>query len=508
METLEQLFNQRLTKLKAVRESGVDPYQTAFERDGSVQEILDRFQENQDFKVAGRLTALRGQGKIVFGDLKDQTGKIQLFFSEEILQEKYPLVTSTLDLGDIVGVSGTAFTTSRGERTLRVKEWILLSKAFRPLPEKWHGLQDREIRYRKRYLDLLSNAEARDLFQKRSQVVSGIRRFLDERNFLEVETPMMQPIPGGAAGRPFETHHNALGMKLYLRIAPELYLKRLLVGGFDRVYELNRSFRNEGLSTRHNPEFTMLEVYEAYGNCASMMTLTEEMVTGLAQELHRSLRIPFGEKTIDLTRPWKRVSFAELAKKECGIKPTDSIADMVARLLKKRGGRSHEIEKDTEGVPTGIKSEQWTEDKLEKIPKNQLANLALRWLDELSLTEKSVPVFVTEFFEIFSPLAKSLPGKPGVADRFELFIGGMEVANAYTELNDPIEQRKRFLAQKEMGVEEAQVIDEDFLEALEYGMPPAGGLGVGIDRLTMLLTAQASIRDVILFPTLRPEEKE
>ncbi len=445
---------------------------------------MDRFQDGQTLRAAGRLTALRGQGKIAFGDLRDQTGKIQLFFSEEDLKEKYALVSDVLDLGDIVGVRGASFTTKRGERTIRVSEWSLLSKAIRPPPEKWHGLQNQELRYRKRYLDLLANPDSKEIFLKRTKLVSGIRRFLDGRGFLEVETPMMQPIPGGAAGKPFKTHHNALGMDLYLRIAPELYLKRLLVGGFDRVYELNRNFRNEGISTRHNPEFTMLEVYQAYGNCASMMELTEEMITTLAQELRGSLQFEFAGKPLDLTRPWSKFSFAQEMEKKYGIRPGDSV-DEWAKKLSANGIKLE--------IPVGKKlSRSWL----------------LNFIAELFEPESDKhPTFVVDYFAEFSPLAKSQPGKPELADRFELFIGGMEVANAYTELNDPIEQRKRLEAYADQAKEYSQTIDEDFLEALEHGMPPAGGLGIGIDRLSMLLTGQDSIRDVVLFPTLRPEDK-
>ena len=504
METLDQLVKQRLTKLEKVRQTGLDPYQTAFKREGEIQTLLDPFQEGKTLKAAGRLTAIRSQGKITFADLRDQTGKIQLFFSQEVLQERYAQV-EMLDLGDIVGATGTAFKTKTGEPTLRISECLLLSKALRPPPEKWHGLQNQELRYRKRYLDLLANLQTRQTFQARSRLVTGIRRFLDGRGFLEVETPMMQPIPGGAAGRPFKTHHNALGLDLFLRIAPELYLKRLLVGGFDKVYELNRNFRNEGLSTRHNPEFTMLEVYEAYGDCSSMMTLTEEMVTTLAQELLGSLTISFGGKTVDLTLPWKRLSFAELAKRECGIEPTDSIEVMTRKLIE-HGKISREELEQTTGIGFTPNMLQNLDTELKTPSRSKLSKLVMAWLDKFSVGDTMNPIFVTEFFEVFSPLAKSLPGKSGVADRFELFVGNLEVANAYTELNDSIEQRKRFQAYKEIGGEEAQKIDEDFLEALEYGMPPAGGLGIGIDRLAMLLTGQDSIRDVILFPTLRPEE--
>ena len=462
-------------KLEAARKAGADPYQTPFKRDGSIQDLSAGFTEGKPARAAGRLTAIRAHGKRTFADLRDQTGKIQLVFSQEDLGERYVRLED-LDLGDIVGVAGSCLTTKSGEKSIAVSEWNLLAKALRPLPEKWHGLQNVGIRYRQRYLDLLSNPEVRKTFEERTKIVSGIRRFLDGRGFLEVETPMMQPIPGGAAGRPFKTHHNALDMDLYLRIAPELYLKRLLVGGFEKVYEINRNFRNEGLSTRHNPEFTMLEAYEAYGSCATMMDLTEEMVTALAQELHGKLQIEFGGKTVDLTRPWKRVSFAKLIQEKFGIAPADSMEAMAKKLKKDAGA----------------------------IPKNQLARIVLESLDEM-FEQGGAPVFVTDFFKIFSPLAKSKPGEPEVADRFELFIGGIEMANAYSEQNDPLEQRQRLQASQALGGEQAQPVDEDFLEALEYGMPPAGGLGIGIDRLTMLLTGQPSIRDVILFPTLRPE---
>ena len=479
METLDQLIKQRVTKLETVRQSGRDPYQTPFERDGSIQDLLAVFADEKPVKVAGRLTALRAHGKSTFADLRDQTGRIQILFSETALGPEAYTALFTLDIGDIIGAAGTCFKTKTNEPTVRAASYQLLAKALRPPPEKWHGLKDVEIRYRKRYLDLIANSETRDLFLKRTRIVSGIRRFLDGRGFIEVETPMMQPIPGGAVGRPFKTHHNALGMDLFLRVAPELYLKRLLVGGFDRVYEMNRNFRNEGLSTRHNPEFTMLEVYEAYGNCASMMKLTEELVAAVAQDV-------LGTLPGNFTPPWRRISFADLAEKRCGILPTDTLDAMVQKLHQKG-----QLKAD-----------------VAKLPKNQLAHLVMEWLDDLLADEKGTPVFVTEFFELFSPLAKSLPGKPGVADRFELFIGGIEVANAYSEQNDPVEQRRRLTATQELGGEQAQIVDEDFLEALEYGMPPAGGLGIGIDRLTMLLTGQPSIRDVILFPTLRSDDSK
>ena len=428
-------------KLEAVRKAGADPYQTHFQRDGSIQELLAGFTEGKQARVAGRLIAIRTHGKRTFADLRDQTGKIQLVFAQDNLGERYGRLEE-LDLGDIVCVTGPCMTTKTGEKSIAVSEWSLLAKSLRPLPEKWHGLQNVEIRYRQRYLDLLSNPETRKTFEARTRIVSGIRRFLDERGFLEVETPMMQPIAGGAAGRPFKTHHNALDMDLYLRIAPELYLKRLLVGGFEKVYEINRNFRNEGLSPRHNPEFTMLEVYEAYGSCRTMMEMTEEMVTALAQELHGSLKLEFGGKTLDLARPWKRVSFAKLVQDKFGIAPGDSMEAMAKKLKKDVGA----------------------------IPKNQLARIVIESLDEMFEHAEGAPVFVTEFFKIFSPLAKSLPGQPEIADRFELFIGGMEVANAYSEQNDPLEQRERLQASQALGGEQAQPVDEDFLEALELSL--------------------------------------
>ena len=491
METLDQLIRQRLTKLETLRKEGRDPYKIPFKREGSIQGLLSAFEEGKKAQAAGRLTAVRAHGKTTFADLRDQSGKVQLLFSQETLGERYGQVEA-LDLGDIVGVEGEFFKTKTSEPTIRIKEFQLLSKAIRPLPEKWHGLKNVELRYRKRYLDLLSNPEVKELFLGRSRMVTEIRRFLDAEYFLEVETPMMQPIPGGAAGRPFKTHHNALGMDLYLRIAPELYLKRLLVGGFEKVYELNRNFRNEGISPWHNPEFTMLEVYEAYGNCASMMDLTERMIKALIDGLYpeKELKLTYGDETIDFKSPWKRVSFSDLAKQRAGIEPTDDIQTMARKLVE--GKHITYIGEFNE----------------KRIPKNQLVKIVTGWLDSFSVGKDAQPIFVTDFFTVFSPLAKEVPGRKGVADRFELFVRGVEIANAYTELNDPIEQRERFEAYKEIGGEEAQVIDKDFLEALEYGMPPAGGLGIGIDRLAMILTGQPSIRDVILFPTLRAEDEK
>lgn len=482
METLEQLIKQRVKKLKAARGDGPDPYQVSFMRDGSVALLLAQFEEGKRFKAAGRLTALRTHGKMTFGDLKDQTGKIQLLFAEETLGPVYSQVEAVLDVGDVIGVEGETLVTQRGEKSLRVHAWQLLAKALRPPPEKWHGLKDQELRYRKRYLDLAANQETRELFQTRGRLIGHIRQFLDARGFLEVETPLMQPIPGGAAGCPFKTHHNALDMDLYLRIAPELYLKRLLIGGLDKVYELGRNFRNEGLSTRHNPEFTMLEVYEAYGSCRTMMALTEELIASLAQALLGTLKFECRGKSVDLTPPWERFSFAEQMEETYGIRPGDSAETWVEKL----SARKVQLR-----PPQG-----------RKLSRSWLAHFIAELFEPES---KAKPVFVVDYFSEFAPLAKTQERTPELSDRFELFIGGLEIANAYSEQNDPIEQRKQLQAYAELAQEYSQSLDEDFLEALEYGMPPAGGLGIGVDRLTMLLTGKETIRDVVLFPTLRPE---
>jgi lysyl-tRNA synthetase class 2 len=383
-----------------------------------------------------------------------------------------------LDLGDILGVSGSLFKTKTGEITIQVERLTLLSKALRPLPEKWHGLKDVEIRYRQRYLDLIANEPVRQVFLQRSRLLGSLRATLERRGFLEVETPMMHPIPGGAAGEPFVTHHGVLDADLYLRLAPELYLKQLLVGGLERVYELNRSFRNEGVSTQHNPEFTMLEAYEAYGNYETMMALVQELICDAARALRGSLMISYQGQAIDLSGPWERVSFAETMQ-AMGLAPQASLDD-IQTALKRRGVQ------------------------VKGLSRSQMVRLVEQLFEPET---KGRPLFVVDYWTELSPLAKSKPDNPLVTERFELFIGGMEIANAYSELNDPVEQRRRFAAQlAAAGIKGTQrVIDEAFVEALEYGMPPAGGLGVGVDRLAMLLLDQPSIKDVILFPLLKPE---
>jgi len=423
--------------------------------------------------------ASRQHGKSLFYDVRDSSGKIQAYFKQDIVGDKNFDFTKNFDIGDFIGIKGETFKTRTGEPTVIVKEFAMLSKGLRPLPEKWHGLKDVETRLRQRYVDLVMNEPSRQIFVTRSLIVSYIRRFLDSKGFLEVETPMMQSIPGGAAGKPFKTFHEALGIDLYLRIAPELFLKRLLVGGLDKVYEINRNFRNEGISVRHNPEFTMLEVYEAYSDCEGMMSLTEELVKGLAKDVLGKTVIEYQGKTIDLSK-WEKVSFADLMKEQFSITPADKQDDWVKKLKAK-------------GIEIDGKD----------ISRTQLINIVGELVEPKAGNH---PVFVVDMFREMCPLAKTKANNPDLTDRFELYMGGMEIANAYSELNDPIEQRKRFEEELTGKDKKRGSIDEDFVRALEYGMPPAGGLGIGIDRLVMILTNSSTIRDVILFPQLKPEQ--
>jgi lysyl-tRNA synthetase class 2 len=480
MENLNELIQQRLKKLEEIKEKNIEPYGRKFKKSHTIKAILNSFSESSEIKVktSGRLMALRSHGKTSFADLRDEEDKIQLYLKKDILSEEDFWLFKRLDIGDIIGVEGKVFKTKMGEVTIEVHKLTLLSKSLRPLPEKWHGLKDVETRYRQRYVDLISNQEVRDIFKLRSGIINKVKSYLDGHGYLEVETPMMHYVPGGAAGRPFKTHHNVYDIDLYLRIAPELYLKKLLVGGFERIYEINRSFRNEGISIKHNPEFTMLEVYEAYSDYEGMMDLTEEIITHVAQEVLGTLKINYQGKEIDLSRPWKRQSFAETL----GIAPEEKDPLAWKKILKEK------FELDIEG----------------KISRSALLNIAEDLLDE---QDKTKPIFFTDYFSEVSPLAKTRKDKPLLAERFELFIGGMEIANAYSELNDPIEQSKRIKDQQQDDEEKLHKIDNDFLLALEYGMPPAGGLGIGIDRLVMLLSDKASIREVILFPQLKPEIK-
>jgi lysyl-tRNA synthetase, class II len=483
------LARQRRDKLDALRRRGVDPFGGRYPVTHWAGPLAERLRDVADTELktvepvslAGRIVALRHHGKTCFAHLMDRTGRIQLYARADALGEAYPLFTD-LDLGDFIGVTGEMFRTRTGELTVAVKAFTFLAKSLRPLPEKWHGLRDVETRYRQRYVDLVVNAEAREIFLLRSRLVQAMRAFLDARGFLEVETPMMQPIPGGAIARPFVTHHNALDLDLYLRIAPELYLKRLVVGGFERVYEINRNFRNEGIDTQHNPEFTMVEFYQAYADYGDLMELTETLFVELAQSLLGRLTVDRDGTTIDLTPPWRRLPFFAGLSGALGLTVSpDTDARDVERAAAARGVESS-------GGPV------WKTWKA-----------VFETLVEPTLVQ---PTFVVDFPIELSPLAKRSRVEPRLVDRFELFIGKNEIANAYSELNDPIDQLERFRQQAEAharGDEEAHWLDLDYVRALEYGMPPAAGEGIGIDRLVMLFAGQTSIREVILFPHLRPE---
>lgn len=469
---MSDILETRHEKLDLLREKGVDPFGGRFSISSGVKELVDDFKEGAKAVVAGRIMAKRKHGKSIFCDLRDENAKIQLYFKADPLgADSFELFDAALDIGDIIGAEGETFKTRTGEPTLAVKKYTVLAKSLKPLPEKWHGLKDVETRYRQRYLDLIANPEVREVFKIRCDIIKNIRSILDSKGYLEVETPMMHPIPGGAAGKPFKTHHEALDMDLYLRVAPELYLKKLLVGGFEKVYEINKSFRNEGISTRHNPEFTMLEVYTAYGDCGTTMELVRELITEAAKKVMGKEKLEYQGKTIDLTK-WETVSFAKIMKEAYDINPDDDEKVWISKL-KKSGA-------EIEGKEIG---------------RTAILNL----IADLIEPKSSHPIFVVDIFKELCPLAKAKKDEPLLTDRFELFMGGIEVANAYSELNDPIEQRARFEEQAE------GEIDEDFIRALEHGMPPAGGLGIGIDRLIMLFTDSPSIRDVILFPQLRKE---
>ncbi len=480
----------RRAKLDALRDAGEQPYKDRFDRTHTLAQVaeswgaLESGEDSADVvSVAGRVVAKRDQGKIMFIVLRDGITDLQLFCRVNVLGEDGYASAADLDLGDWVGAVGTVSRTRRGELSVVPTQITLLSKSLRPLPEKFHGLTDVETRYRQRYVDLIVNPEVRRTFDARFKAVSAIRRFMESRGFIEVETPMLHPIPGGATARPFVTHHNALDMDLYLRIAPELYLKRLLVGGFDRVFEINRSFRNEGISVRHNPEFTMLEAYEAFTNIDGMMDLTEGMVVAAAEAVLGTLKLTYQGAEIDLTPPWPRRTLLELTSEAAGEDISFALSDAHLRSLCDHHGVPHD--------PSWGKGKRITE-LYEKLVEGNLVQ----------------PTFVTEYPLETSPLARKKPTDPELTERFELIVCGRELANAFSELVDPVDQRERFAEQmraKGAGDDEAMGYDEDYLRAMEYGMPPAGGMGIGIDRLVMLLTDSASIRDVLLFPHLRPE---
>jgi lysyl-tRNA synthetase class 2 len=486
---LDRIAQQRRQKLERIRGRGINPYPYGYHRSHTTQQAIDLLKQQEtapktnviSIDIAGRITAIRKMGPISFMDLRDGSGKIQLMIDRQFIDKEEEALLKDLDIGDIIGASGVLFRTKSGEPTMKAAIIILLAKSLQPLPEKWHGLVDVEKRYRQRYLDLIANAEAKKIFRVRSQVITAIREFLNRRGFLEVETPVLQPSAGGALAQPFTTHHQALDQDFYLRIALELHLKRLIIGGFDKVYEIGRTFRNEGISTQHNPEFTMLESYEAYADYNDIMVMLEEMVFEVSQRVLGTSQIKFGEDTIDFNPPWQRLTLRDAVKEYSGI---DFVKYPTADGLREKM-RSMNIEADTQ--------KNWA----------KLVDELLKTFVKPKLIQ---PTFVFDYPVSMSPLAKSKPGEERVVERFQAVAGGVEIANAYTELNDPIEQKKRFeeqLQERQGEDEERWTIDEDFLLALEYGMPPTGGLGVGIDRLVMVLTGQQSIREVILFPQLR-----
>ncbi|SDC84612.1 MULTISPECIES: lysine--tRNA ligase [unclassified Candidatus Frackibacter] len=485
-QDLNELMLERRRKLDELAEKGIAAYSDKYERSHTIEEVLNDYDELGDevsVSLAGRIMAVREHGKASFADLADMSGRMQLYAKQnEIGEELYELFIS-LDIGDHIGVEGTLFKTRRGEITLRIKDFRLLSKSLRPLPEKWHGLTDVELRYRQRYVDLIVNPDVRETFVLRSKIIHSMREYLDDKDFLEVETPLMHTIAGGASARPFVTHHNTLDMDLYLRIAPELYLKRLLVGGFEKVYEIGKNLRNEGISTKHNPEFTSMELYQAYADYQDMMDITEDLIVTITEETLGTLQVEYEGEEIDLSPGWTRITMIDAIKKHANVDFTEVDDLQTAKGL----ADEHHVEYEDETTVGEIINEffeEFVEDKLIQ------------------------PTFITEYPIEVSPLAKRKPENKEFTERFELFIAGNELANAFSELNDPIDQKERFekqMEQREAGDDEAHMMDQDFIRALEYGMPPAGGLGIGIDRLIMLLTDSSSIRDVILFPHMRPE---
>jgi lysyl-tRNA synthetase class 2 len=476
----------RLQKLRELASAGNDPFaEVTWPVTHHSADILERFDalEGQTVSMAGRIMSKRGMGKVSFTDLADRLGRIQLFTKIDALGEEAYDAWQKLDIGDLVGVNGEVFRTRRGEISIKTTAYSLLAKSLRPLPEKYHGLKDTDTRYRQRYLDLIVNPEVRDTFTRRSLIIRTLRQELEQQSFIEVETPILNLIPGGASARPFVTHHNALDVDLFLRIAPELYLKRLIVGGFERVYEIGRQFRNEGLSIKHNPEFTLLEAYQAYTDYQGMMDLTECLIAAAATAVHGKTVITWQGQTIDLTPPYRRLTMTEAIRTYAGLDfdtvPDDKTAHELA------------VSRHLDGVTKGMH-------------RGDIMNLFFEAYCEDELVQ---PTFIMDYPIEVSPLTKKKQGHPELTERFELFIGGREYANAYSELNDPLDQRERFAAQlkkREAGDEEANLLDEDFCLALEYGMPPTGGLGMGVDRLVMLLTDAPSIRDVLLFPTMKP----
>ncbi|HEY4175587.1 MAG TPA: lysine--tRNA ligase [Kofleriaceae bacterium] len=559
---LDRIIGERREKADALRSAGSDPYRNDMGPGISIADVRAKYEpgkpppppprdpsapkeakgaadegitpiDGTSVRVAGRVMVKRGMGKTVFAPIRDTTDQIQLYLNVDALDANdFEKVLPQLDAGDIVTAEGPAFWTKRGELSVLVKRLWIVTKSLRPLPDKWHGMTDVELRYRQRYLDLAVSPEVRDVFRKRTQIVGGIRKFLDARNYLEVETPMMHPIVGGAAARPFVTHHNALDMKLYMRIAPELYLKRLVVGGFERVYEINRNFRNEGLSRRHNPEFTMLEFYQAYATYTDLMDITEAMVGEVAMAVNGSHKVTWDGVEIDLSPGWRRISVRNAVKDLGGVAEADDVfadpvtatmvclshklpAADIARIL--IGGLPEGVTMEHPVITAGLKDaarrrevaasvvERYSSAEQKRVIAGHIGYLLFEAVAEEKLVQ---PTFLTEFPLAVSPLARKNDKDGAFCDRFELFVNGKEIANGFSELNDPDDQRSRFLAQvraKDVGTDETMDYDEDYCRALEVGMPPTAGEGIGIDRLTMLLTGQSSIRDVILFPLMRPE---
>ena len=492
-QQLSELLQIRRDKLDALREAGKDPFEitkydvTAYSGDIKANFVDPPEGEESTVTVsmAGRIMSKRGMGKASFADLQDKQGRIQLYVRKDMVGEEAYADFKKWDIGDIIGVTGVVFRTHMGEISVRATSVVLLAKSLLPLPEKFHGLKDPELRYRQRYVDLIMNPEVKDTFVKRSMIIKEIRALLDEEDFLEVETPMLNTIAGGASARPFVTHHNALNIDMYMRIALELYLKRLIIGGFDRVYEIGRVFRNEGMDPRHNPEFTLLELYQAYTNLDGMMDITEKMFRRCAEKVNGCTTVVFDGHEIDLGKPFARITMTDAVKQYSGV-DFNELPDLEAA---RKAAKEHHVEFEE---------------------RHKKGDILAAFFDEFVEENLIQPTFITEYPIEVSPLTKKDPEKPGMTQRFELFIAGREHANAYSELNDPIDQRERFMAQvalREQGDDEAEHLDEDFLTAMEYGMPPTGGLGVGIDRMVQLLTGNYSIRDVLLFPTMKPIDR-
>ena len=492
-QQLSELLQIRRDKLEALREAGKDPFEitkydvTAYSGDIKANFVDPPEGEESTVTVsmAGRIMSKRGMGKASFADLQDKQGRIQLYVRKDMVGEEAYADFKKWDIGDIIGVTGVVFRTHMGEISVRATSVVLLAKSLLPLPEKFHGLKDPELRYRQRYVDLIMNPEVKDTFVKRSMIIKEIRALLDEEDFLEVETPMLNTIAGGASARPFVTHHNALNIDMYMRIALELYLKRLIIGGFDRVYEIGRVFRNEGMDPRHNPEFTLLELYQAYTNLDGMMDITEKMFRRCAEKVNGCTTVMFDGHEIDLGKPFARITMTDAVKQYSGV-DFNELPDLEAA---RKAAKEHNVEFEE---------------------RHKKGDILAAFFDEFVEENLIQPTFITEYPIEVSPLTKKDPEKPCMTQRFELFIAGREHANAYSELNDPIDQRERFMAQvalREQGDDEAEHLDEDFLTAMEYGMPPTGGLGVGIDRMVQLLTGNYSIRDVLLFPTMKPIDR-